>query len=340
VAAALPASEREPPPRRPLGDPPAASCVLCEREPEVPVVSLRPGEVDSLLESMAAPNAAQIARIDSALQSGAYGPPESARALHQAYLVARLTTWNCYRLLARFAADSTRVVEAAESTLASVYSRYLDPSLFNVVRLRRARLGLGRVCMQYDLEEECEGETNLGGKHLRYRIQDAEIGAEKHRVLSLDLPTGTDDVVEVMLASHYGCAFEFRRSDGPPAPYEAFIVHDIDGGWLRKSGTHRPTAFMFWVTPQDSLSLVPGAEPLAGVRIYIPHLRFKLPTILPDINLDDLRRLELPYPLLALDYVEHRRYPGWMANESGRWIRAWKGHGEVPPEIRARFPDS
>jgi hypothetical protein len=250
-----------------------------------------------------------------------------------------MTLLNCYRYLMYWAADTTCVYEASESTLVDAFQRYSDPSLFSIARLQRLRLGLGRVCLRYDLSQPGEGISILGGKHLRWRIKDEKLSGKKRRVLSLDLPTGAEKMVEVLLAEHYSCIADHTVGDDQSTPYETYIVHDIQGGWLRKGGTHRPTAFMFWVGSQTPERCELPQNPLLGVRIYVPRLRIKLPFILPDINLDDLREVELPQAMLEMSYLQGRSYPAWLETDSEFGFTEWKGYGEVPAAIRERFPD-
>ena len=352
------------PSAEPPGLEPAATCALCAGELPVPVVPLSPAWLDSLARSHSDYNVAQIARIDSLLRAGHFGTPGSPNAKRQAHLLARLTLVNAYRDLVRLACDSTCVHEADEATFRDLDKRYSDVSLFPAVRLKRVRLGLGHVCMRYAVEEKGEGEAIQGGTHLRWSIKDTEVAGAKRRVLSIDLPTGLDVVVEVLLAPHHSFDVQYLRVDGPPAPYEWFVVHDIRGGWLRKWGTHAPQAYMFWVSafPAAVETLSAAAEtlsaagvdppatapappvklpatPLVGVRIYIPGLRLKLPIFIPDINFDDLREIELPQPILDMEYLRQRRQPAWLGTAPGLGFRDWKGYGPVPPGVRERFPD-
>jgi len=323
-----------------LDIPVAESCPLCSDSLPVPLVALDPADLEALTHGTAASNEQRIAAIDSLYRIGTFGQAPDDAARRQAHLLARLATINNYRLLAHFVDDTTRVYEADEAVLTEVCKRYSDPSLVAIARLTRLRLGRGRVCARYDVSPGLAGETILGGRPLPYATREAKLSGKKRRVLSLDLPTGTDDVVEVLLAEHYSCALEHSRGDGPAGPYELFLVHDIQGGWLRKWGTHRPTAFMFWTTPNESGRLDLPPDPVVGVRIYIPRLRFKLPSILPDINIDDLREIELPQPILPLDYFTEKRYPrAWLETDSLFGFASWTGHGPVPAPLRERFPD-
>jgi len=340
-------------------DPPA-TCPLCARDLAVPVVRLTPAFLDSLAGARAQANQAQIARIDSLFRAGYYGSPKTHEARRAAHLVARLTLINGYPDLIRLAGDRTRVYEADEATLRAVNENYSDVLLFAAARLERVRLGLGRACLHYDVETKGEGQSAHGGKRLRWRVTEATVGGKTRRLLSLDLPTATDDVVEVLLAPHYTFQVEYDRIEGPPAPYDFYLVHDIQGGWLRRSGTHRPMAFMYWVTPLSPVGAemvkvssdaggtngrhtVPAVDvpetPLVGVRVYIPGLRLRLPAFLPDINFDDLRELEPPMPILEMEYLKEKNQPSWLGSSDHDGFKDWKGYGPLPAAIRSRFPD-
>jgi hypothetical protein len=323
-----------------LGLPLAEACPLCDGTLKAPVVPLDSADVDRLARGFADANERRLALIDSLYGSGALGRAGLDETRRRAQLLGRLATLNCYRLLAHYACDSTRVYEASETTLAGVFRRYTDPSLIAIASLHRLRLGLGRACARYEVSPGIEGKTALGSKNLPYRSEEMQLGGRKRRVLSLKLPTGTDKTVDVLLARHYSCVVEHSVHDGPPAPYELFLVDDIQGGWLRKWGLHRPTAFMYWVSAAVERRLELPPEPLVGVRIYIPRLHFCLPSILPDINLEDLREIELPQPIVTIEYLLGKRFPGkWLETDGNDGFEHWVGHGKVPPGVRLRFPD-
>ncbi len=341
-------------------EPVPESCVLCAGNLQVPVVALSPAWLDSLARHHASYNAREITRIDSLFKAGHFGAPKTSQARRSAHLLARLTTINAYHDLVWLASDSTRVHEANEATLADLNMRYSDVLLFSTACLESVRFGLGRVCMRYSVDGQAEGKSNHGGKTLRWRVKDAEIEGRSLRLLSLDLPTGTDDTVEVLLARHHSFTVEYVRVEGPPAPYELFLVDHIQGGWLQRWGTHHPQAYMFWVsalTPPPhrdsaaatilpahttSLPAPPVVElpetPLVGVRIYIPGLRLRMP-FLPDVNFDDLREIELPLPILSMEYLQRKQQPSWLGSGDNSGLKDWRGHGPVPPAVRERFPD-
>jgi hypothetical protein len=269
-------------------------------------------------------------------ESGCFGPPAGDDARNTAHLLARLTTLNAYAYIARFATDSTHVYEAREPALVHAFSSFSGPGQYPITRLRRARMGLGRICLQYDLRADLDTLATLGERPVRVRVRNADIDGRSRRVLSMMLPTGLDDEVEVLLAEHYTASVSHWRSPGPPAPYELFLIEDIDGFWLRKWGTHRPRALAFWVSPRLAARCALPATPLVGLRVYVPQLKLRLP-LLPDVAFDDLREMDLPQPILRLEYLRGA-HPGWMQARSNG-LDGWRGYGGLPEELRRRFPD-
>lgn len=61
--------------------------------------------------------------------------------------------------------------------------------------------------------------------------------------------------------------------------------------------------------------------------------------LLPDLNFDDLREIELPMPVLKVDDLRQSRYPHWLGTSRDLGFKNWEGWGPVPPDIRLRFPE-
>jgi len=332
-------------------------CVLCAGDPGVPIVRMSEALLDSIAECRSRFNIAQIARIDSLYRAGYFGPVAAKQSIQRAHLLARLTTINVYTDLVRMACDDTRVYEADGKALEGFVAKYSDAVLFGAMRIERLRMGLGHVCVRYNLDEKTAGENWQGGELLRWRIKDTKIEGRKRRVLSIDVPTGDHDVVEGILTRHHHFKVEQHHLDGPPAPYDWVLVYDLEGAWVRKKGLHKPSAYMFWVssrgetvgspnpsaTPGDTLDARAAVQlppvPLVGTKMYIRGLRFRLPSVLPDINLDDLRTLKLAMPILDMNYLREGKQPAWLGRDIDFTFADWEGYGEVPPGIRERFPD-
>lgn len=346
---------------------PLGGCPLCTGMPPAPVVVLSLSKLDSNAHALAEFNEIQIARVDSLYRLGRFGEPGSESARGIAHLCVRLKTMNAYPDFIRMASDTTCIYEGTGEVYRELNRRYSDAVVFCAVQATRVRMGLGRVCIRYDVTGNRAGEEAHGGRRLRWRTQQRDIDGQERRLVSVDLPTSTDKVVEALFASHYSCRVGYSRETGPPAPYDWYVVYDIEGGWIRKFGTHRPTAYMFWVTPLWTFSSSPGENhnapgagwfeaaavhtaiarmpgeitetPQVGVRIYVPRLRLRLPSLLPDIPFDDLREVELPMPILEIDYLRGGRWPSWLGTGDNLTFGHWRGYGDVPAAVRERFPD-
>jgi hypothetical protein len=322
----------------PALDPVPPPCRLDDLDPSVPVRIFSVAEVAQIGARYAETNSARLLRIDSLLAAGAWGHPASGAARRTAHLMARLLTLNAYSYMTRYGADPDTVWQADESTLRPAFATFSDPGIVPLARLSRARMGLGAMCARYDLSETLRTTTVIGGRKFEVRIQDVSIHGRPTRVLRMDFPTSLHDVIEIWLCEHVCMDVTSMVSEGPPAPYEAQIIDHMRGLWVRKAGLHRPEAFVFYVTPRDSRRSEPPQLPLAGARIYVPRLKLRLP-IIPDIGFEDLREVDLPQPILELEYLQEARQPRWLETAARRGFKHWDGVGPLPPALRARFPD-
>jgi hypothetical protein len=100
----------------------------------------------------------------------------------------------------------------AVDEVAELSTRFCESVIVPPPRLRELRVGAGRVCARYDLGAEAEREAwaVVGGRRLRYRLRDLEIGDRRRRVLSLDWRSAAEGAVEILLAEHYAFRFEYR----------------------------------------------------------------------------------------------------------------------------------
>lgn len=311
------------------------SCPLCELPPETRRVTLTSDDVYRVGAELSAWNEGQIARIDSIFRAGGLGDPASDGTRKRAHLMTRLATRNAYDYVVRFATDSTCVYEASESTLVHAFGSFSDPGLYPITRLVRARMGLGRVCLRYDLSTDLDTLASLGERPVRIRVRTFEVNRRHQRMLSMMLPTGLDDMVEVLMSQHYACRVERVAHPEPPA-FEAYVLDEMEGFLLRKMGVHRPRALLFWQSQGVENGMLPET-PVVGVRIYVPQLHLKLP-FLPDLGFEDLREIDLPQPILRLDFMHAAHHPEWLGVEPGGFP-GWSGHGPVPDPVRERFPD-
>ena len=78
------------------------ACPLCRPDPSIPIVPLTPADADSLGRTYAAFNEAYLARMDSLLTAGAFGPPEKGESRRTAHLLTRMLTINSLHYMIDF----------------------------------------------------------------------------------------------------------------------------------------------------------------------------------------------------------------------------------------------
>lgn len=317
----------------------AGACPLCREDLDLPLVRLSPADADSFGMAYSTFNQALLARVDSLLMAGSFGPPESRDAKKTAHLLARMLAVNSLHYMIGFASDPEKIYEASETTLREAFKRYSDPGVYPIARMLRGRMGMGHICVQYDLEADMDSTMNVGGVSLRIRTENAVLEGRAQRVLVLEVPTILFSTVDVILGEHFTCKAEFRHSPGPPAPYDLFLFYEIEGMYFRKWGTHKPTALSFWATPREASRTELPRTPLVGSSVYVPGVKFELPSFLPDLGFDDLRLVDVPQPILSLEYIQAKKYPAWMQRAEPRGFKDWSSFGPIPPDLRLRFPD-
>jgi hypothetical protein len=96
---------------------------------------------------------------------------------------------------------------------------------------------------------------------------------------------------------------------------------------------------MFWSTPRSIQRQQLPRLPLVGSAIYVPNVHLELFSILPDVDFNDLRLLDLPQPILKRSYVLSKEYPDWMKRGEPRGFKDWDSVGPIPPDLQIRFPD-
>lgn len=318
----------------------AGACPLCAEDPGVPIVRLTAADADSLGRAYSKFNETLFERMDHAMRSGQLGVGGHTReARRRAHLLSRMLAVNSIHYMVQFATDPHQVYEASEDALREAFASYTDPGVYPIVRMKRGRMGLGRICVQYDVDTDLDSVTTIGGQKLRIRVEETEIEGERRRVLILELPTVLFSVIELVLDEHFTCEVEFSRSSGPPAPYDLYLFHSVRGMAVRKWGVHKPSAIMFWSTPRDVYRTELPPTPLVGSSVYVPGVVLELPSFLPDVGFEDLRLVDLPAPILTLPYLEGERFPKWIHRARPRGLKNWESYGPIPPDLRLRFPD-
>ena len=319
--------------------PQGETCRLCSDPPDYPIVQLTEAIVDSLGRVYSDFNQSLFAYVDSLYQEGHFGTPGKRDAKNTALMMSRLLALNSLHYMVGFATDPDTVYEATEATLRHAFTLYSDPGVYPIVRMVRARMGLGWICVQYDVSTDMDSIMTLGTERVRIRVGETEYDGETRRMLMMDLPTIMFSTIEVVLDSHFTCKAELFHSPGPPSPHDIYLLYQMRGLAVRKWGVHKPDAMIFWSTPRNVHRNLPPKSPLVGSAVYVPAVRMELPSILPDMKFNDLRLLDLPQPIMARAYIDSKGYPSWMDRAEPRGFKEWESYGPIPPDLQLRFPD-
>jgi hypothetical protein len=196
------------------------ACGLCNLPADSPIVTLTEAFVDSLGRVYSSFNQSLFAHLDSLYQVGHFGAPGDRASKHNALLMSRLLALNSLHYMVGFATDPNQVYEASEATLRQAFTQYSDPGVYPIVRMQRARMGRGMICVQYDVSTDMESTMTLGTEQVRIRIGETEFDGKIQRMLMMDLPTIMFQTIEVVLDRHFTCKAELFHSPGPPAPHD------------------------------------------------------------------------------------------------------------------------
>ena len=318
---------------------PAAEDLTCElcRDDSAAIVRLSVADLMARAAQMAARNLDTIARIDGDLEAGAFGPPATSQARQRANLVARLSLQNWYSFLFPLAIDSAHVYIIGREAIAAVGARYAEPGVFPTAHLVELRVGRGGACARYDLAEDDEGWTIMGGRAHRFRVRSRRIDGVQRRVMELEWVSAAAGKARVLVAENY--CFKTELVEGHGDAPRVFLVYDLRGSWVKKAGLHRPGGFAFWTTSPGPRGPAPAGHAVGSV-MYISALKLRLPLFLPDFDLNDVRELGLPLPFVEARRIDRGELPAWLVSvERKGQVVTWDGAGAVPAVVTARFPD-
>jgi hypothetical protein len=284
-------------------------------------------------------NADLFAWLDSLYKAGHFGDPDDRESRRRVHVMSRLLALNSMHYMVGFATDPDHIWEANEATLREAFTKYSDPGIYPIVRMRSARMGMGHVCVRYNVSTDMESTVTVGNKQLGVSVEETNFDGVPRRVLIMKYPTLIFGDIQIVVDEHFTCKAELRHGSGPPAPYDVYMLYDMQGVEVRKWGVHKPGAMLFWSTPRDMQRSQLPPIPLVGSAVYVPHVVLELPSILPDMKFEDLRLIDLPQPIFKRSYVANKEYPSWLERAEPRGFKGWDSYGPIPPDLQLRFPD-
>jgi hypothetical protein len=285
-------------------------------------------------------NVGALARVDSLYRSSYFGPPRSSVARREARRCLEILTRNSMDYIADLSITDGEVFETDSKELARpFFQTFVNPGVYPVQGLVRARTGRGGFCMQYNLDHPFKAERIPGRKDAQLHAVEENLDGVPMRMLKLVYPSGLHSTLDVLYEDRYCGHVERREIVDRGDTLDLTIIRDIRGSYVSKGGIHRVDALVFWRGRMPSDGWREGSARVGAVA-YFPEIHFSLPWFLPDFGLDDLRDFDLPQPLWLRTYHQKMRIPEWLdVSDPDRTIKEWKAEGPRPAVLDRMFPD-
>ncbi len=318
------------------------ACSLLENEGGVPVVHLDAAAIDSVASGISNRNLDLIERIDVSYREGRYGDPGSETAREDALAAFIYGAMTAFDFVVGLASQTEAIYTTSEADLKEAFtSRLRNPGFYPVINLVEARMGFGRFCLHFAVEQEGKREIVVGGEKTRAWPEDLEFSDREVRVLNVEMKTFSYDHVHIIYEELSGGEYEVVEAEIEGTPVEIVFINSIDGMFIRKWGFHQSGGVAIWKSLSQGLDPPPRGQRYLGAAAYFPKLKLELPWFLPDIGLHDLRKFDYPEPLLTLDAVHGLQERGldWLQIQGNLRFSNWEGQGTIPDLVVERFPD-
>lgn len=308
-------------------------CLLCEDEGLAVTRWLGASEADSLGRALVERNAEALS-IAPALASavGASQDPELVR------LAFQLTAVDGLALVVELATMPGYLRTRGDDPLGPLRDGYENVAVYPLRFVRRATIGEGSFCLEYQVPSHFHESLRSGRLKLRMSTQWMTLpGGGRELVLVRDYPLGDDDTVEMIFRQRVcGKATALSVVDRGDS-LQVFMVHDLEGIYVRKFGTHRLGALAMW----RSVGSQRLRKPRVGACAYFPRLKLSLPSFLPDLGLEDLREFGYPQPIMPRTWAMYpdQHLPAWLALTPTGAVAGWKSLGPRPAILESLLPD-
>jgi hypothetical protein len=289
-------------------------------------------------DRVAAQNRQAVARIDSLLRAGYFGPVDRESSRMEAERALKLVLRTAFDYIAELAQDDVLFETSEEELLRPLADGFLNVGVYPVRTLARARIGCGRYCMEFALDGLSPGAIEQGGGLERLFLGNLDVGSESVPTLRVDFGVEGQGEIELFyLPRCCGNVSRFEVVDRGDT-LDLVVLRELEGSYVRKAGVHAMRGVAFWRG-----RLPQGRWDPHGMRVgsvaYFPEIKFRLPLFLPDLGLEDLRGFDLPQPFWSSSDIRDRRLPSWIQVSPGGTLKLWTGEGPRPEILEGIFPD-
>ncbi|MCK4303823.1 MAG: hypothetical protein KAY24_06260, partial [Candidatus Eisenbacteria sp.] len=233
-------------------------------------------------------NLATVARIDSLLRVGFFGDPSRSKARREAGRYLKYHALTAMDFIGCLGAQDRVVWETNEEEITHFFRHYANPGIYPVTGLRRVLLGGGAFCMDFDIQNGFDGHSILGTRPIKLRSCTVSSEGEKRPAWDLEVPVAGAGKAHYLYCDRYSGRIRTIVLDEEDGSMLFHVLDEIEGFYVKKAGTHRCSAIVFWrsLSPQGQW---PPEKPSIGAAAYFPGLKLRLPWVLPDVNMNDLR---------------------------------------------------
>lgn len=288
-------------------------------------------------EAISKANLALAAETDSLLGAGFFGPSEDPAARVQAGRYFKFHALTAMDFIAELGSEPKLVWETCEEEITPLFCGYANPGIYPIWGLRRILLGGGLFRMEYEIARGFDGHRMLGIRPVRLRsVAPRSAAAPPAWDLEMRIPGGSK--AHYLFSDCYHGRVRRERIEEEGCSLAVLILDEIEGFHIKRWGTHRCTALIFWrneLAPQAW----PPDIPRLGAAAYFPELKLDLPGFLPDIGIQDLQCFSATQPLISAEACRSGALPEWISITRDGIFTEWKNEGPIPQVVSEWFPD-
>jgi hypothetical protein len=294
--------------------------------------------MEKVADHMARYNGQLITRTDSLYGAGFFGVIGSDDATAGATRYLKYLSLSSMDFISYLSAQEDVIWETNENEMTSYYRSFANPGIYPIWGLKRARMGGGAFCLEFDIAEKFNEKRMIGLRPVKlesYLVEDED--NQSQPAWSLEMPTLEHGTTRYLFCDRYTSRVRRSIVDENGIALEVLIFDGIEGLYVEKHGLHKCTGLVFWRSLVSEEVWPPEVDYL-GAAAYFPDLKLKL-SLLPDIGLNDLREFTAFQPLLSASICSDNNRPEWLKLTDMGQIENWNNEGPIPNVIKDWFPD-
>ena len=279
-----------------------------------------------------------ISRTDSLYNAGYFGAIDSDLTIQEAARYIKYLSLSSIDFISYLSAQSDVIWETNEREMAGFYHQFVNPGIYPIWGLTRARMGGGAFCLEFDIDSSLKEKRMLGLRQVKLESYTVDAGfVDPVNAWPLEMPTLEHGTTRYLFCDRYSSRVRRSIVEENGVALEVLVLDTIEGLYVEKRGLHKCTGMVFWRSLISEELWPPEASHL-GAAAYFPGLKLTIP-FLPDIGLYDLREFSAFQPLLSVETCQSDNLPDWLGLTDVGLIEGWGNEGAIPEVIKSLFPD-